>query len=407
MRILILLDSFAENEIGVAVLRLLQRLAAMREITLQVAAFGADGPLSERLREISVGTRQIPWGGLRHAKALQQIGQKLFARADRPDLLMSYCAWPALPARFLHGGDKRIPLACAVSTLEPLERQSLLTGLAHSAAERTTRSRLSAIIIPEPRFRSELVRRGFPDALIRHQPIGVDALQIFPLSESGKRRYRKLVGIPEESPLIVFTGRPHGKLATDASEMLVAMARVRQKWPSAMLFLVGDGIPTDVLRRPGDHHLFTRQIGSLSELHGRLNSSADVVVVSTVSGAFPLGAAEAQASGTAVIALTEGPKSPSPTLDPLAKAVTIPREHCAVSLAEQVELLLADRALASRRGTEAREYIMENFELSSAVDALAHLWRELAPEASWKATDSIPLYELEDLQRESNTPPAR
>lgn len=411
MRVLILLDSFQEDELGISVLRLMQRLAPMREVTVQAVSFGADGMLSERLREVSIGTRLIPWTGLRQAKSLQQLGHKLFARADRPDVLLSFCRWPAMPARFLQAGDKRIPLACVVSSLTSGQPGGFLSSMAMMAAERATRNRVSTVVVPDQEFRSKLRQRGFAESLIRVLPMGVDALQIFPLSENGRRRYRKLVGIPEESPLIVFTGRPHDRLTQDAAEMMVAMVRVRQKWPGAKLFLVGDGIPAEVLRRSADYESFTRIIGNLSELHGRLNSSAQVVVCSTADGNFPAGAAEAQASGTPVIALTGRRQAgTNETPDPLAKAIVLSRDQCAVPLAEQIETLLADPPKALAIGGEAREYILEHFELSSSMEALAALFRELAPEASWKATDSIPLTELEDIQRESSgaaTPPRR
>jgi len=402
MRVLILLDSFVDNDTGIAVFRLLQRLVAMRELVIQVASLGEDGPLSERLRELGLGTRVIPWGGLLRAPATQQLGQRLFARSDRPDIIMSFCAWPALGARFLHGGDPRIPLV--LGHLEaPGSEAGLLRALTHSAAERATRNRVSAITVLEEAQRERLQRQGYAPAIIHRIQPGIDALQVFPLSESGRDRYRRLVGVPADVPLIVFAGRPHADFVHDAAETVVAMARVRQKWKKAVLFLVGEGLPQELLRRAGEHEALTRLIGPLSELHGRLNSSADVLICSTPASGFPRHLLESQASGAPVIALRDRTTGTASQPDPFAQVVSVERRNAAVPLAEAIELMLESPRTARDRGERSREHVMEHFELSTTVEGLLALWRELAPEAMWRATDSIPLTDLEEIERESTT----
>jgi glycosyltransferase involved in cell wall biosynthesis len=413
MRILFLLDTFQEDETGIALFRILERLAAIREISLQVAAFEGSGPLAERLREISIGTRLIPWRGLRDAKRMKELGRQLIQRADRPDVIMSLCAWPALAARFLHGGVDHVPLICALTGLTPERKPGFLAGFAQAAAEKTTRRWISAITVPSHGLMDELIGRGYGRELVYRIPLGIDALQVFPLSESGRARYRMLASVGENQRLIIYTSRDHADRDREALHVMRTFDSLHERGHEAVLFLLGDGYGEEVRAAAETRGGRVRVIGSLTQATGKLYSAADVLIRGVMPRTWPIGAIEAQASGTPLIALID-PSEPgfSPELDsgrlrpldelhPLQKAVVLPKWQVGV-LAEALDELITNPEAARELGADARDFVREHYELGNCMEALTELWRTLAPEASWKATDSIPSMELEAIQRESN-----
>lgn len=229
------------------------------------------------------------------------------------------------------------------------------------------------------------------------------------------------MGVDHETPMVVFSSREHPARDQDALLTIRACAALIPALPRLRLFVLGEGYGPAV-----DHAVaaapFSRRIGTLSEMTGRVYSSSDVVVRGTAPGSFPSGALEAQASGTPVIALVDRGNTayregaPAhlaqqgiPGLsaigenDALARAVVLARESGADPLSRAIKGLLDSAEPRQEFGAAARDYVLDHFELSHTVDAYVALWRELAPEASWRMTDSIPLVDLEELQRDSDS----
>ncbi|CAN5508548.1 N/A [soil metagenome] len=402
MRILLLLDSYEENEAGAIALRLCERWAPLREITLSSLAFGPDGPLSERLRTLGVGARRFPWRGLQDAMRVREYGKKMLYRPDRPDVIHSHCRWPELAARFFHFGNPNVPLLITVNYVPPKHR---LVSVPARIAERMTRRWPSVFAASSRHIKNEMQRRGVNLEHLRLISMGVDAIQTFPLAESSRKKYRSLLAVDEAARVIVYTSDPDSSHAGDFPLVLRAMKRVLESHPSARLFAVGEffanDATTNAVKQAGLEGK-VRLIGRLSDTLNKVYSTADVVVRSVTPGAFPLGAAEALASGTPVIAMVDdccgefvregaGGLRVADESAVLAHAELVPNSRVNQSetaLADALLNLLGDNEARINLGSAAREAVLEKFEISATAEAYIKLWKELAPDASWKSTGS-------------------
>jgi glycosyltransferase involved in cell wall biosynthesis len=411
MKILLLLDQFQNDEATSLALLLCERLVAMRGLNLSALALGEDGPAAERLREMGIGARALGLRGVKGLAALRQAGRAVMNRGEHPDVMHSFCAWPAIGARMLHGGRENSPALCLQPVTErPRRRPELLLSMAERCAERFSRARPQVVLAPTEGVARELRSAGVPR--VRVLPPGIDALKQHPLSENGRERYRRLLNVSPEAPFLLFSGRTHGRLEADALAVLDAFEELHRRHPQYRLHLLGENFPQRVRQRAESLAPMVRVLSSVHAIGGKLYGSADLVLRSTAPGLYPRGVAEAQACGAPVIAFVDprsgpiagtaptGLHAPDPA-DPLHHAILRPHQPDPSELATLIEGLIANQEGRAARASAAREAVLEHAEVGATVDALVGLWRELAPDALWRGTDSIPLIELEELQRDA------
>ncbi|MEO8376094.1 MAG: hypothetical protein ABI579_00350, partial [Candidatus Sumerlaeota bacterium] len=114
MRVLLLLDNYDITPFSQAVLQHCERWKPMRQVNISCVAFGPPGPLEERLRKVGIGTQSVPSRTFSEVTKLKKEGEKFLYRKDRPDLLLAFCRWPAMQARFFHGGNPYVPLILSI-----------------------------------------------------------------------------------------------------------------------------------------------------------------------------------------------------------------------------------------------------------------------------------------------------
>lgn len=400
MRVLLLLDSYREDARGLMVYRLCQRWTPMRELTLSSVALGDGGPLQDRISALGVDTAVIPREIVRSPKALREEGKRFLFRRDRPDVLHSHCLWPDVSARLFHNGNQYVPLVTTIHDIRDVTPSSFLQEAWRTMRERQTRSFVSAFVLNSRAMREAFDRYKVDDEKIHLIPMGVDAIQSFPVSGPKRARFRALLGVEEDTPIIVSSNI----LEEDSGhlDLVDAMPRILKTHPRVRLFLIGEGPMESVLKQRAEQLGIAdsvRVIGKLSEILSRIYSTADIVVNAAREPGFALDIAEAQASGTPVVATAVGAN-----LELIKDAETgllVPPAD-PDALADAIEHLLNDPDGRRDMGHAAREYILTAYELGRTATAYTELWRQLNPDAMWQATDTIPIEELHDIAQDKD-----
>lgn len=182
-------------------------------------------------------------------------------------------------------------------------------------------------------------------------------------------------------PTVTFAGR----LAPEkGAEVLVrAFARVRLRHPDARLSIAGTGSAEPVLRTLIDR----LQLGDSAQLHGHLHGPAleavlDRAWVHAVPSRWPepfgMTATEAMMRGTAVVASDIGGLAETVQHEVTGLRVPPGDER---ALADALERLLADRALAEGFGRAGRARASEQFAIDVCLTRFEKLYDSLRPPA--------------------------
>lgn len=392
MRILLLLDTFEDHLAGKMLHLLCQRWAPIRELRLSVLSLGADGPLRERFRSLGVRTAVVEASG---PIAIRREGKKELFSKLRPDLLHSHCSWPAMGARLYHSGNQWVPYIESVHDLLPPSRD-IGGRVVQLAMERHTRRYISAVTASCRHVRSHLEAAGIPSNKIHSIPMGVDGVQCFPLSPQSLSRYRKLFGVAGEDPLVVTAG----EIDQGHMSLLEAWPAVRREIPTARLFYIGDGPARGDIEarlKENNHDASVRMIGPLEEIGPKVYGAADVVVHPGGPNILPHEIAQAGAARAAVVAWDHGANVEYIRHD-ITGMLVKPGDTGA--LAATLTSLLKDREKRLELGNEAREFILEDLEVSHTARLYIDLWRELAPGALWDQTNNLTASEVDPFPLE-------
>jgi glycosyltransferase involved in cell wall biosynthesis len=130
----------------------------------------------------------------------------------------------------------------------------------------------------------------------------------------------------------------------------------------------------------------------------KLFSTADVVVHTCTDEPFPLNVAEAQASGTPVVAF-ESAGNREVIRDGETGLLVAPGD--VKGLADSILMILEDPEMREGMGELAREFVLEKYEIGDSAEKYIALWRNLAPHALWQTTTSMHLDDLEEFKREA------
>ncbi|MCC6546343.1 glycosyltransferase family 4 protein [Candidatus Sumerlaeota bacterium] len=406
MRILLLLDDYEITAFSQAVVQHCERWHAMRQITMSSVAFGPAGPLEDLLRKSGIGTQPVPAVTCRDVMNLNAEGKKHLYTKDRPDLVLAFCRWPAMPARLFHGGNPYVPLLLSLNDDMAGAPSPIAVRVAGLFRERSTRGHLLRIIAPTRREKKALLAAGIPEDKIARIPPGVNAVEAYPLPDHKRARYRMLMGLPHDTPLIVSMCS-HDDLGID--ELLEIIRKVLAQVPTARLFIFSDEAAMEETRRKIEGSGAASSIslvGAMTSIQSKIFSSADVMLHVCAGGGAYTRVAEAQACATAVVAYR------STSLDELLidgeTGVLVDRGNHSEAAA-QIVALLNDGERRARLGASARNFILEHHEATGSAEKYVKLWRDAAPDADWKTTTgSISLEELdairEDMHSSTRTP---
>jgi glycosyltransferase involved in cell wall biosynthesis len=213
---------------------------------------------------------------------------------------------------------------------------------------------------------------GLNPAKVRVVPNGVDLARI-DAARPGPEVRRDL-GLPEEVPVVGLVGRlDHwGK---GHKELFTALAQLKERWPCQAL-IVGGG------RRMEEIKQAAADLGLAGEVHflgarqdvPDLLQAMDIFVLPSYSEGVSLALLEAMAAGLPVIATAVG-GTPEAVTDGVTGLLIPSRD--AGALAEALERLLSDPALAKNLGENARKAVAEKFSLERLDREINEIYGEL------------------------------
>jgi glycosyltransferase involved in cell wall biosynthesis len=278
-------------------------------------------------------------------------------------------AWGAWYARWAE-----VPLVTTVHTEYRLFAH--LMPLPEPLVEAYLRMRVSSycnkcelITTPVPSMRRLLRREGVRRPIeILPNPTDVEAF----LGASGEE-VRRTYGIPQEALLLGFVGRL--SIEKNLSFLLQAAARVMHTHAEVYFLLVGDGSErADLEAQARREGLADRVIFSGAMPHARIpgfQAAFDLFVTASLSETQPLAYTEAMASGKPVVALT-APGAQDMIL-PGKNGLLAEAEGGPEALAEQIAVLVEDRARRQEMGTFAREWVQQ-FDVARVAERLEAIY---------------------------------
>lgn len=276
---------------------------------------------------------------------------------------------------------------CRVHTLRGL-RSETAGGLKRNLlrlAERVACRTAQRVVCNSESLRQRAVGLGLTDAprslvLAHGSSNGVDASRFLRTHASERKaaELRSCLELPADAPVIGFVGR----LTRDKgiAELVQAFDRLRARRPELRMLFIGDREPGDPLpdevnqRLDRDPHIICTGAVPDAALYYQLMT---VYCLPTHREGFPNSVLEAQASGLAVVTTTATGAVDS-VQDGVTGLLVPPKDSGA--LAQALERLLADPALAARMAAAGRERVVRDFRPQLVWEALAELYRDLLRE---------------------------
>lgn len=227
---------------------------------------------------------------------------------------------------------------------------------------------------------AELAASAVPLSSRRHWTVynGVDVGGLWAVAEQARRDQAARPRPRDLGPVVGFVGRLAEQKGV--SVLLEAFSRVRDRFPSAELWIVGDGPERDSLRGRCDALDLAGAVifaGSVTASDvPRWMAGFDVLVVPSLYEGFGLVAAEGQAVGVPVVVTNvEGLNE---VVEDGASGLVCPPFDSA-ALAEAIGRVLGDQALARSLATQAREQVAERFSRAAFGRTMVAAFRELLP----------------------------
>jgi glycosyltransferase involved in cell wall biosynthesis len=223
-------------------------------------------------------------------------------------------------------------------------------------------------------IRRLVIDAGTPPGRVVAIPAGVD-LGEFPFGARGDAIAAELrVSPPVIGSVAMFRG------SKGHAHLVDAFGRIRSRYPSATLLLVGDGIRrewVEGLARDAGLGDAVRFTGFRPDVGALLAVMDCFVLASTRTEGVPQSLLQAFASGVPVVASDVG-GVPEVVRDG-ETGLLAPRESPA-ELARGIERVLGDRAAARRRAAAARRLVEERFSHTAVMARLLDLYGELIGE---------------------------
>ena len=323
-----------------------------RELGLEVA------PVSELQRDLS------PRRDLAAARRLRAL-----LRAERPHVLHTHAAKAGAAGRAaaLAAGRGRPPVRVHTFHGHVLRgyfgsRRERVFRLVERALARTT----SALVVPSPEVRDDLVRLGVADAerfeVIRYG---------FRFDEAERARE---LDLPEGAFVVGWAGR-----LTEIKrplDLVRTLAAVRARGDGVELVLLGDG----ELR--GEVEALARELGVSEHLHpmgyrrglAEWHAAFDALLLTSANEGTPVAVLEAFAAGRPVVATAVGGV---PDVVDEGETGLLARAGDVEALASALERLAHDPELRRGMGALAAARVRERFGLERMVDEVEALYRRL------------------------------
>jgi glycosyltransferase involved in cell wall biosynthesis len=233
------------------------------------------------------------------------------------------------------------------------------------------------ILILNEGMRQEAIDHGICREQLLWMPNPVDTSEFSPATNDEQSQLRAQFGIPQATPVVLYTGRlaPEKALPT----LLRAFALVNKVIPDALLVLVGDGAVRGALVEQAKQLGFGE--GNI-RFTGRVDPQdvclwlkiATVFALVSPSEGFPCALEEAMSTGIASV-VTDIPANRQLVENGLHGILTPVGD--AEEIAASIVRLLQDHTLRQRMGEAARKNIMGNYSTMHIVDRYEALFREI------------------------------
>jgi glycosyltransferase involved in cell wall biosynthesis len=221
-------------------------------------------------------------------------------------------------------------------------------------------------------IRDECAEVGIEDARILHIPNGVDVAHLRPVDAVEKLALRRQLALPEDGPIVVFTGRL--VRYKGLPELIEVWAEIVDRHAGARLVLVGAG-GLDIDACEGELRARVAALDLESSVHfsGPVEDvadhlrAADIFVFPSRDEAFGLSPVEAMACGLAVASTHAGGLRDIVRHEETGLVVSAE----STSLRDALLRLLEDEPLRERLGVAAREDAVARFSIDSVVERYA------------------------------------
>ncbi len=372
VRVAVFLTSFHPGGTERQMVELVRRLDDTR-FQVYAPCLHCEGAWLTRVTARAKDVPEFPLSGFAHPSALRAI--KLFAswcRERRVDVVLTadfYANIIGLTGAAL----ARVPVRLA-------SRREIAPdkGRAQLALQRAAYAFAHRIVANSPAAAAQLAREGVKPARVRVIANGIDLGRFAP--PRSRERLQTIITVANLRP-----EKRHDLL-------IDAVASLAPRYPHLRAHFVGDG----PLRAVLEQRARDRRVQDRIEFLGHredvppLLAAADLFVLPSRSEAFPNGVLEAMGAGLPVVACAVGG---------LLDLVDEGQNGCLVqpddadALAQAIERLLRDPALAARVAAEGRRRVHERYGFERMVGAFEHLFvTELAARrGSRRSTDRAPV----------------
>ena len=325
------------------------------------------GPMGLEARSAGIPTESLEMRrGIPDLLGLVRLAR--LVRAWRPDVLHSHMVHANLMARVLR---LVVPVPALVSTIHNIYEG----GRLWMAAYRLTNGLVDHMTIVSEAAADRFIReRIVPKELLRVIPNGVDPELFQEVPAEVRGGHRRSLGLDQE---FVWLAVGRFEIAKDYPNMLRAFATVRERYPEAVLLLVGRGSlqgETEALAREVGLGSAVRFLGVRDDVP-ELISAADGYVMSSAWEGMPMVLLEAAAGGLPIVSTRAGGNH-EVVLDEESGFLAPPRDHHALASA-MVRLMGLSETERRRLGERGRDHIRTQYALTRVVERWEELYREV------------------------------
>jgi glycosyltransferase involved in cell wall biosynthesis len=366
MRILLLSTSMGMGGADKQLLSAAQELRS-RGHELLIVSLTTLGPMGLEARSLGIPTESLEMRrGLPDPRGLVRLIR--LVRTWQPDILHSHMVHANLMARALRL-FVRFPVL--ISTIHNIYEG----GPLWMAAYRLTNALVDHMtIISEAAADRFVTERIVPRELITVVPNGVDTDRFLKVAAGARESLRRPMGLERE---FVWLAVGRFEVAKDYPNMLRGFARVRERYPEAVLLLVGRG------SLQGETESLAQALGLGSEVRflgvrhdvPELMSAADGYVMSSAWEGMPMVLLEAAAASLPIVATLVGGNH-EVVSDEESGFLVPPRDPDALGRAMLRLMGLSDDQRLSM-GERGRERVRSHYGLGRVADRWEELYREV------------------------------
>jgi glycosyltransferase involved in cell wall biosynthesis len=324
------------------------------------------GPMGLEARGIGIPTESLEMPrGVPDPRGLVRLGR--LVRAWKPDVLHSHMVHANLMARALR---LFVPLPALVSTIHNIYEG----GPLWMAAYRLTNGMADHMTIVSQAAADRFITEGIvPSSLLSVIPNGVDTERFRNLA-AGRESVRRSLGLDRE---FLWLAVARFDMAKDHRNLLRAFARVRERYPQAVLLLAGHGplqAETEALAEALGLGSAVRFLGVRNDVP-ELMSAVDAYVMSSAWEGMPIVLLEAAAAGLPVVATLVGGNH-EVVRDQETGFLVPPSNSEALGLA-MLRLMNSPEADRLSMGERGREHVRTHYGLGPVVDRWEELYRDV------------------------------